>query len=63
MTSQINLFAGVLIVDIIFAPLGSPFLGLKCNRERSSHLHCLANRQIGSCLMIEEPKDLVVEVN
>lgn len=63
MTSQINFFTGVLIVNIIFTPLRFPFLGLESNRKRSSHLHCLANGQIWGSLMVEEPEDLVIEVN
>lgn len=63
MTSQINFFTGILIVNIILSPLRFPFLGLEGNRKRPCHLHCLTDGQIWSSLMVEEPENLIIEVN
>lgn len=48
---------------MVVSPLFTPFLGLKTDRERASHLYCSANREERSGDVVEEPEYFVVEVN
>jgi hypothetical protein len=61
--SEQHLPAVVIVVDQVPAPLLSPVLCLESHRERTSHLDCTADRQVGSGLLIEKPQYLVVKIN
>ena len=61
--TQIYLFSCLLVVDVVLSPFFLPSLGLKSNRKRSWELNGFADRQIRSGFLVEEPQDLVIEIN
>jgi len=60
MSSEIDLSAGKLVVDVVTSPLFLPSKGFKSHRKRTGHLYCLANWQSWSSLMVEKSLNAVI---
>ena len=63
MSSQINLFSDVTIVNIIFSPLFLQFLWFESYWKRPRKLYSFADRQIWSGFMIKKPQYSVIKIN
>lgn len=63
MVSQVDFPSGSVVVDVILSPFLLPLQGKEGGGEGASHLDCLADRQVGSGLVIEESLDLVVQID
>lgn len=63
MSSQVNFFSCMRIMNIIFTPLRLPFLRFESYWEGASHLNCLAYWEIRGCFMVEKSENSIIEIN
>ena len=50
-------------MNIVLTPRVSPIVWLESHRKSSGHFDRIDNWQIGSCLMVEKPENMICYVN